>query len=330
MNKFLCLLLVTCFIFTLECEKSTETLEQPSWHLIFNAPANVKYKDIFFVDKHYGWVVGYTTNILHTKDGGKTWITQIVKDSDRMLLNSVYFKDRQNGWAVGSDWTRASTTNGGETWIDESPAVLPHSIISWYSIFFIDPLNGWQTNNRGVIGYTRDGGVSWQTGTGIPSGYDLSSVYFINDLKGWTIAKYQHKIYNSIDGGMTWNEQQVIDNSCDSSSWFNDILFTDELHGWICTMPSDGNESYIYHTNNGGQEWFCQRSILDSSLNTIYFINKKNGFVIGKNIYLSNDGGKTWEIQYPLSNDEFVSLSFVDNTGWALSSKGEICKYGVN
>ncbi len=330
MKKLLYLSLFICFILTIYCKKSTESLEKPSWHLIYNAPDDVVYKDIFFVDKNYGWVVGHTTNILHTKDGGNTWIIQKVEDSNRMLLNSVYFKDRQTGWAVGSDWTRASTSNGGETWINETQEPLPRLILSWYTIFFIDSKHGWITDSRSEVGYTNDGGVTWHSGSGIPNGSHLPSVYFINELKGWTISKYHHKVYNSIDGGVTWNEQPVIDNSCDSSSWFNDIVFADELQGWICTMPHDGNESNIYHTNNEGQEWFCQTSLPDSSLNAIYFINNKSGFVTGKNIYLTHDGGNTWDIQYLLSNDEFVSLSFVNGLGWALSKKGVICKYALN
>jgi photosystem II stability/assembly factor-like uncharacterized protein len=330
MKKSLNFSVVICTIFFTNCEKLTEPLAQTSWHLIYTAPSDAEYKDIFFVDKNYGWVVGNTSNILHTKDGGNTWITQKVEDADRIYLNCVYFKDRQTGMAVGSDWSRTSTTDGGETWIDETQAPLPRLMLSWYSIFFIDSDYGWMTNSQSEVIYTRDGGLNWQDGSGIPNGSYLPSIYFINKLKGWTISNYGHKVFNSIDGGMTWNEQRVIDNSCDSSCRFNDIMFADELYGWICTMPYDGDESSIYHTSNGGQEWFCQTSILDSSLNAIYFINKKTGIVVGKNIYLTNDGGNTWDIEYFLSNDEFVSLSFVNGIGWALSKKGVICKYTVN
>ena len=69
----------------------------------------------------------------------------------------------------------------------------------------------------------------------------------------------------------------------------------------------------------------------DTNLNSIHFINKNTGWVIGNKIFHTRDGGSSWKLQYNSSDDKFVSISFVDDThGWVLSSKGKVYKYEVH
>lgn len=312
----------------LNCKKSLEPISQPTWHLIYNAPINGHYHDIFFVDQNNGWVVGDSAKILHTSDGGNTWEKQVSKGRKVISLYSVCFTDSQIGWAVGDDHEIIRTTNSGRSWTDVTPP-LPQYILRLNSVFFINRQNGWIAHNRGNILYTKDGGNTWN-GSVVGWELDLLSVYFIDEMKGWTIAK-NNIVFYTIDGGITWNQQQINNISCDSSSSFNDVIFVDDRNGWISTSSKNVNNANIYHTNNGGQEWFCQVSLSDTNLNSIHFINKNTGWVIGNKIFHTRDGGSSWKLQYNSSDDKFVSISFVDDThGWVLSSKGKVYKYEVH
>ena len=60
------------------------------------------YDDLFsvsFPTEKEGWACGRWGTILHTADGGKTWIRQ--NSGTDFTLSSIYFVDSKNGWAVG-------------------------------------------------------------------------------------------------------------------------------------------------------------------------------------------------------------------------------------
>lgn len=62
--------------------------------------------DLFFLNENIGWVVGgenssgkNISRILHTSDGGNSWIEEEV--NFEVELKSVFFIDQSTGWAVG-------------------------------------------------------------------------------------------------------------------------------------------------------------------------------------------------------------------------------------
>src|SRR5262249_3840074 len=61
-----------------------------------------------------GWAVGKNGTILHTSDGGITWVPQNSSTSNE--LEGVSFPDPNNGWAVGEHGTIVHTGDGGLTW----------------------------------------------------------------------------------------------------------------------------------------------------------------------------------------------------------------------
>lgn len=69
------------------------------WELINTGYTNIK--DIYFVDNNHGWAAG--DNIVHSSDGGSTWVHQDLATTNRM--NGLYFHNYNHGWAVGEDGT---------------------------------------------------------------------------------------------------------------------------------------------------------------------------------------------------------------------------------
>ena len=117
---------------------------------------DVKVKDglstIFMYDLNLGWANGTDEVLLHTKDGGRTWVNQ-VSGTDRRLYG-IFFLNPMLGWAVGSDTRK--TVDGGETWVKKhKPANTGREV------HFIDENRGFMAGDKGVVESTTDGGENW-------------------------------------------------------------------------------------------------------------------------------------------------------------------------
>jgi photosystem II stability/assembly factor-like uncharacterized protein len=126
--------------------------------------------DVYFLDKTEGWAAGGNQEnreedvLLHTTDGGRTWLRQATKTAQ--YLRAVHFADSMRGWAVGMTIDPVSampgpskivgTTDGGTTW-----TVLYTSPRSFYDVVFTDAEHGWAVGDRAAIWATSDGGATW-------------------------------------------------------------------------------------------------------------------------------------------------------------------------
>jgi photosystem II stability/assembly factor-like uncharacterized protein len=68
---------------------------------------------VYFRDANNGWIVGFSGQILRSRDGGVTWTAQAspVKSS----LASILFDSSNRGW-ITADETLLTSQDGGETW----------------------------------------------------------------------------------------------------------------------------------------------------------------------------------------------------------------------
>ena len=90
-----------------------------SWNSI-PAPANAYYlRAVDFIGNN-GWAVGRFGSIIHTSDGGDTWIFQ--NNPATQTLFDVDFADVQHGLACGYGIV-LYTTDGGQTWNNSTPAI---------------------------------------------------------------------------------------------------------------------------------------------------------------------------------------------------------------
>ena len=69
---------------------------------------------VHFANLTHGWIVGTNGLILHTTDGGKTWLRQ--QSTVNQSLRDVAFRDENRGWAVGEKGLILHTTDGGNMW----------------------------------------------------------------------------------------------------------------------------------------------------------------------------------------------------------------------
>lgn len=191
-------------------------------------PARFSATRVKFVDSLYGWITGSSDTVLHTTDGGSTWIKQLVGNYRGELLD-LDFIDRNHGWAVGGGFSgplALRTTDGGSTWQRF------HPYYDWFhAVDILDTLHGWFSLGEGGLSLTSDGGSTW-VDLYLPGAGNnrYTGISFIDSLQGW-IAGYggflQGEILRTTDGGLSWFYEIE-----DSLAPLRRIAMVDARHGW--------------------------------------------------------------------------------------------------
>ena len=257
--------------------------------------ASSRTDDIWFLDPQVGWAVNSNGQIVHTTDGGNTWIEQL--HDPEVYFRCVGFASAMRGWAgtltVGK--TFFETRNGGQTWTQVTnlpplapPAICGVSVVN-ASVVFASGTNF--PNRPPRMMKTLDGGQTWTAWDMRPWADILIDTYFTSPERGWVV------------GGKT--DQPV---------------------------PTRNNvKPVVLHTEDGGQTWVNRVASLQSTFPAgewgwkIQFLNDQVGFVALENfnagaILKTTDGGLTWTrhvVNDPQHNANLEGIGFVDeNHGW--------------
>jgi len=157
-------------------------------------------------------------------------------------------------------------------------------------IQFINNLTGYACGRGGTLIKTINGGNTWaQLTTGTDD--SIIDVFFLTEETGWFITYDERLIYNTTDGGITWNFLGNFGQRDAHSLWF-----FDEMNGFA------SGYQYLLSTTDGGVTWNENNSV--QSTNAIFFANTNVGFVGGYNlIYKTTNGGIDWgPISIPASD----------------------------
>lgn len=117
-------------------------------------------------------------------------------------------------------------------------------------------------------------------------------VYFVNDRTGWIVGP---QLFRTLDGGSSWKKirsdgpgtvfTEVVDNHQQH------IQFLDERIGFMLRQPRA-----IYKTEDGGETWIETVSPAmaheTETFDSIFFLSPTKGWVIGRNVYYTDDGAK--------------------------------------
>jgi len=267
---------------------------------------------IFFTDKLNGWAVGGNIRpprkqdfidrdvgamgiILHTEDGGKTWLPQLMGEA--RWLNDVMFIDNKSGWAVGEFGLVLDTVDGGETWV-----VQPTGSLKWLNeVCFTDNNHGWIACEDEQILITIDGGKNWDK-MNTPEHHDtnnwpgvLNTIYFVNNNIGWAAGR-NGNMFKTNDGGKNWKFQTVpFEKSIKELVEFQDVYFIDKNKGWAVSYFGD----IIFRTKDGGETWEVCHTENRNWLHALFFVDDKTGWVVGERgtILKTADGGLSWHQQ---------------------------------
>lgn len=309
---------------------------QGTWEKL-DVPTSVFLKSVYFVDSLYGWAVGDTGTILHTKDGGDSW--EIQNPGTDNELFEVFFLDRDYGWAAsyrfstlpyGTDLLK--TNDGGETW---TLYPYPEDNIFITSIFYFDTLNGWMGGRPHAIVKTSDGGYSWDQAavdTSILAFFPVLNISFLNENIGFAcggILDIAGVIWHTYNGGDTW---AAIDPSFAPADEIYNVHIFDSLN----VIGAGGDPDFGYgvatiHTNNGAQSWeYFEHGVAGNAFDIEFRTEDDAWCPLGfqnKFVY-SEDAGETWE---PMETPEGVSIfdiAFTDSLhGFAVGQNGAMLRF---
>ncbi|MFA6150488.1 MAG: YCF48-related protein [Chitinophagaceae bacterium] len=213
-------------------------------------------------------------------------------------LLSVSFGNKSVGYIAGTDSTLLKTNNGGKTWVSIKPTGMVFSVISpdITDVHFITDNIGYAIVGNavnpvynGVLYKTTDGGASW---TAQNSDITCQAMFFFNENNGFVAGGkfFSGKNVNKLDAGV-WQATQYFS--------FNPVEQLHAIDFYNANVGIVGGDSgYVYRTFNGGINWDTVKTIIDTSINDLKYIDENtilaatNNF--GSSILISKDKGQTW------------------------------------
>ena len=248
----------------------------------------------------------------------------------------------------------ALTTNGGRSWVDRTPRGLAEAT-SRRMIYRVVPLNskvawaqvgGLESGSIQDLLATGDGGRQWASLGLLPSPY--CQLQFVSHSLGWctvSLAAMGYDpmiIYRTADGGRHWDLQSrsstyqkvgtrsSLPPACDKM-----VTFSSTNEGWAaatCNDSSASSLSPLYKTDDSGRTW---REITLSPLEPNPHLTEDaqpqwasapvfqgNLGAVGLNfsdlVYVSNDGGSTWQMVQPPGAWRPWTVDVVTPTTWKL------------
>ncbi|HER08708.1 MAG TPA: T9SS type A sorting domain-containing protein [Bacteroides sp.] len=257
-------------------------------------------RDFQFIGDTVVYAVGGQT-LIRSADGGDHW--NAVASFPGMQMNALWFMDHDTGMVTGSD-AIMRTEDGGNTWDTVwSITGFGYKYGELVDISFPDHDTGYaigvgrtQNDEHAFENFavkTTDAGSTWDT-IHMFDQTSLQTLCFLNPDTGY-VGTGQGSIFNTVDGGMTWNKHNVVE--------FEDlpvlsIHFISDQIGYatgssnIMILDSKGTRGFfISQTKDGGETWqTCDTAGIN--LHSIHFLNDSVGFVSGNYNLIMKSGGE--------------------------------------
>jgi len=288
-----------------------------------NAPSAQRFDDIWFRDADRGWAANSLGQILHTEDGGTTWITQF--EDEEVYFRCLGFVSDTRGWAgtapVSAEKRLLETSDGGLTWtfVADLPPLAPDLMcgtsVVGDSVAYISGTND-PTNPTRMM-KTLDAGATWTAWDMSPHADLLVDNLFVDANHGFVVggrdavpnpqrsrSKVRAVVLHTDDGGETWTDRLAgIADDLPRGEWGWKIQFLDDRVGFVALESF--TRAAILKTTDGGLSW--TRIEVDdpqnnANLEGIGFLDEQTGWVGGWGSSsfqegfssATSDGGTTW------------------------------------
>lgn len=154
--------------------------------------------------------------IYHTEDGGKTWDSQSIPNETGRVSGFTFLNEQQGVAFEGSGIFY--TANGGKQWkpIEFKKSCTDERFLEGYDmsplqVFILDSRNAWLTFEDGRIAKSSNGGRTW-CDLLLPNSVQFDyyekyfkRIHFTDSSHGFGLGA-NHFLYETRDGGMTWNK----------------------------------------------------------------------------------------------------------------------------
>lgn len=189
-------------------------------------------------------------------------------------------------------------------------------------------------------------------------GNEFTDIVWVNEEVGYIAG--DNLILKSIDGGLSWQEQEA-----PTDHRMLSLDFFDEENGLIVGMAgtgyrtSDGGRTWevvdfnidgklnsvthtpnghiyvgadgglLFNSTDGGLTWSQRKMGTEADLNAIFFVNPDSGYIASANseIIRTENGGSSWQISHTGFDAVLNDLHFTNDTvGYAVGDLGTIIK----
>ncbi|MES1991542.1 MAG: YCF48-related protein [Pseudomonadota bacterium] len=241
--------------------------------------------------------VGEFGHVIHSDDGGKTWV-QAKSVPTQVTLTSVYFVNDKVGYAGGHDTTVIKTEDGGDTWTPSYHNMEAQSPIM--TVFFEDENHGYAMGAFSFVIETKDGGKTWEQRelvSGDNEDSHLNKAFATKDGTLLVAAEFG-KVFRSTDKGVTFS---VVNTGYEGSFWGGMNLKS----GSALVFGMRGN---VYRTDDDGVTWKKINSGTDKSVSGGWELDNGTVVLVGLQGYVgySTDGG-----------ENFTEVTRADRLGYA-------------
>ncbi|MDX2097051.1 MAG: photosynthesis system II assembly factor Ycf48 [Leptolyngbyaceae cyanobacterium bins.59] len=284
---------------------------------VLSLPTDAFLSDVSFSTPSHGWLVGGSSTIMETQDGGNTWEPKPLDlGEQKYRFSSVSFKGDE-GWIVGQPSILLHTKDGGNSW-SQIPlsSKLPGST---NTILALGPNSAEMTTDVGAIYRTIDGGQNWkamvQQAVGVLRNIERSSdgkyiavsakgnfysvwepgqdawephnrnssrrvqnMGFTPDGRLWMLARGGLVQFTTEQGVEDWQEAKSPEFA---TSWgLLHLAYRTPEELWLA-----GGSGNLLRSTDGGQTWQKDRAVenVPSNLYKIVFLTPEQGFILGQN-----------------------------------------------
>ncbi len=300
-----------------------------TWQTNNNQVVGSEIRVVEAIDSLHVWFMHNSADkhLFRTENGGETW--EQVMTTPGYYFRDLSFITPDQGWAILHHFATNSnkmvmTDDGGDTWDTLANIV---GGINVYGLQFRSETHGWLLAHGEGIYRTQDGGSAWELC--LSQGPYIGKAYFIDEQRGWAPALGSDLVssilFSTTDGGTTWVPDTV------GNYGLGAVYFLDEERGWFT------RDNKILRTTNGGASWIETTVPGVFGLSRVTFIDSLTGWAYENtleetsNVFISTDGGITWEKDHAASeNGYFYDMDFDGSgNGWLVGSNGKILKRGM-
>jgi subtilisin family serine protease/photosystem II stability/assembly factor-like uncharacterized protein len=213
----------------------------------------------------------------------------------------------------------------------ESGTNLPLLSVKSVSRDVVWAAGGSQAGNSPVVLRSTDGGETWLPATGTLTDVTLYCIGAVDADRAW-VGSGDGRIFASVDGGSTWNEQVYPD---PQSAFINGVWFVNALDGFAQGDPQPGSTQFVVlATTDGGISWTHRSNAPVGGSeeygwnNSFWWTDAHHGW-FGTNrsrIWRTGDGGVSWSSAPDGATSSF-GVAFIDTmTGFAAHGDGTVAK----
>ena len=276
-----------------------------------------------------GWAVaspdGNYGTILHTKDGGTTWLRQ----GDSLQLPNADFGDiciiDENTLLVigevqpNGNYNVFKSEDGGETWTLSGARALEN--LGYWGIFALDENNIWIVGEQGSIYYSTDVANSW-TKIEVPLEYQQDLFLRIaakssDDI--WVVGDTHVNddfpiMLHTTNGGIDWERLNPIEDLNMIVAQNGHFLGIKLLGNSVWAIGGAGQ--FVIRSADNGTTWEDRTAgggLGDA--NDIFLLSDMEAYVVTDygGIFSTNDAGSHWTEYYANTNTWLVGIAILNN-----------------